>query len=125
MSETAVRLLVVGGIAVLALAAARAAWWLPAWRAGRSRLDLGDLDGRVLLFTDRRCTRCDTVRHMLEAAGEEFVEVCYEDDPDRWAGFGVEAVPLLVVRDASGRVTGRIGGVPRRARLERVLRRAE
>jgi glutaredoxin len=125
MSETAVRLLVVAAVAVLALVVARAAWWLPAWRAARRPIDLGGVEGRVVLFTDRRCTRCDTVRDMLTAAGVEFVEVRPDDDPDRWARTGVEAVPLLVVRDASGGVTGRIGGVPRRSRLGRLLRRAE
>jgi len=125
MGETAVRLLVVAGVVVAALVVARTAWWLPAWRAGRSRLDLIGVEGRVLLFTDRRCTRCDAVRDMLVAAGAGFLEIRYDDDPDRWARIGVEAVPLLVVREASGSVVGQIGGVPRRTRLERMLRHAE
>jgi hypothetical protein len=125
MSEGAVRVLVVGGIAVLALLAAWVAWWLPAWRAGRGHLDLSGVEGRILLFTDRRCTRCGTVRDMLAASGEEFEEIRFDDDPGLWAQIGVEAVPLLVVRDAAGRVTGKIAGVPRRARLQRVLSRAE
>jgi hypothetical protein len=61
---------------------------------------------------------------MLEEAGVVAEEVVFDDDPQVWVRIGVEAVPLVVIRDRSGIVVESIAGVPSRRRLERALRRA-
>jgi hypothetical protein len=121
MSELTVRLLVVGGVAALAALVAG----LAQFRARRRRIpdiDVTGFEGRILFFTERSCLSCDTVRALL--APFEVAEYRYEDDPQRLAGAGIAAVPVVVIRDGAGVVVDRIAGVPSMRRLVAGLRRA-
>jgi hypothetical protein len=124
MSEAGWRLLLVGGITLAAAAAAYAANRLRAARAAAAPVDVSGFEGRILLFTERSCRSCPVVRTMLEEAGAGFEEVRYEDRPEDHRRAGVGAVPLLVARDASGAVIGRIAGRPSKRALRRLLRDA-
>jgi len=120
MADVLVRVVVVIVVALAAVGAGRI--------AGRFRqpthptLDLAgtDLPTGVVLFTSTDCTNCAAARLALQRAGVEFREVTWELEGPVLESVHVEAVPLAVFRDASGRTVAQIGGVPR----SRALRRA-
>ena len=123
MAEEAWRILLVGGVAVLALVSAAVA---TRWRTGRierSALGPDDLPDRVNLFSSSSCPSCDRARSALGRTGVGFREVRYETEPELHLRAGVAAVPLLVIRDRSGRIVARIAGAPSRRRLRKALRR--
>lgn len=93
-------------------------------RAENARLDLSGIEGRVIFFSDAACRRCPAVRDALMAAGVEFEEMRYGEDPARFRATGAPAVPLVVVRDESGAEVGRIAGEVRARELRGLLRRA-
>ncbi len=110
MSDIGVRV----AVAVFAAGAALAvAGWA---RAGERRsaasapLDLSGFSGRLILFSDAGCRRCDQARAVLIDAGVSFEEAAYDREPDRVRSAGVTAVPLLVGRDAAGGEVGRVAG---------------
>jgi hypothetical protein len=120
MSEPALRaVLVVAALAVVA-GAVVVGRWLQRRRAGRLTLDLTGIEGRVILFSDTACARCDAVRDLLTDLGADFIEIAHGEG--RFGEIGVDAVPLVVVRGRDGAVTAQIGGVPGSARLRRALR---
>jgi glutaredoxin len=121
MSEPAVRLFVVGGVTVLAALVAGFAH-LRARRRRVPEIDAEGFEGRIIFFTERSCPSCDTVRELL--APFEVAEYRYEDDPERLSGAGVDAVPVVVIRDEAGLVVDRIAGVPSIRRLAAGMRRA-
>jgi glutaredoxin len=121
MTEEAGRILLVGAVAVLALISAALASRLRAGRVERSVLRLDELPDRVIVFTSDACAACTRIRAVLEKSGVSFREVRYEVEPELHRRVGVAAVPLLVIRDQSGRVAARIAGVPARRRLRRAL----
>jgi hypothetical protein len=121
MSDLTLRLVLVAGVIAIALLAA----FLGYRRSLRTRVDV-DVDGfggRVLFFTERSCAGCDRVRAMLSGV-DGVVEYRHEDDPERLADAGVTAVPVLVMRDATGGIADRIAGVPSVRRLSVGFRRA-
>ena len=127
MSDTAWRLTLVGSVTLGAVAVAWAASlrrWVDARAAASGPLDLSEVEGRVLLFSEASCRSCDTARARLEAAGVEYREVRYEEEPLVHRSAGVTAVPVIVVRTAGGAVVGRIAGKPSNRRLERLYQRA-
>lgn len=73
----------------------------------------------MLLFTDAACRRCDLVRDRLVTLAAGFTEIAFNHEPDLHRAIGVTGVPLLVVRDGSGRIVDRVAGVAsvRRIRL--------
>lgn len=121
MSDLAVRLLVVGGAAAVALGVALFAKRAERRRARRAPLDLSGIEGRVLFFTDAACRRCDVMRRRLEEAGAPFTEVRYDREPELHRRVGITGVPLVVVRDEEGNETARLAGVVSRRRLNRAV----
>ena len=119
-----------GGVvlALAAVASALAFAWganrLTRQRAERAPIDLTDIDGRVVFFSDTVCRRCDAAREALTSAGAHFEEVRYGDDPARFRATGAPAVPLIVVRDAGGAEVGRIAGEVRARVLRALLAKA-
>ena len=84
-------------------------------------LDLSGFPGRLVLFTDAGCRRCDQAKAVLVAAGAEFTEAAFDREPERLHAAGITAVPLLVGRDAAGAEVGRIAGRLGRRSLGRLL----
>lgn len=124
MSEVGWRIVLVGGVTLAALAAARLATRRRRAHLERRTIDTTGLEGRVVLFSSSRCPSCDRVRLLLEDAGVTFEEIRFEDRPDAHRAAGVEAVPLLVLRDGGGAVTAQVAGAPTPRRLHRSLRHA-
>jgi glutaredoxin len=122
MSEPLVRVILVVGIVLAAAAIARIAFILRAHRAAAARVDVSGLTGRVILFTESSCPTCTAARSALEASGVPYEEVSYSERPDELRAAGVEAVPLIVVRDPAGAVIGQMAGKPSEKALERLLR---
>lgn len=91
--------------------------------AASAPLDLSGFPGRLVLFTDAGCRRCDQARAVLVAAGADFAEAAFDREPERLRAAGITAVPLLVGRDASGAEVGRIAGRLGRRSLDRLLAR--
>ncbi len=118
-SDLLVRVLIVAGIVVMALAVAYGVPRFAAFRAGRRPLEISDLTGDVLLFSSRSCSRCDQVRSLLQSEGVEFGELEYEEHTGAWEVWGIPAVPMLVVRRAASDVT--LAGPVSRRRLRRAL----
>ena len=125
MNDTLLRLLVV--VAVIAVAA------VVGWIVGRVRRpphptvtvgDVGDRPG-VVLFTATTCSTCRDAIALLESMAVPFREVTDELEPQRFAAWGVVAVPVTVVIDENGEVTGTFSGVPRRSSLRKALSRAD
>ena len=89
-----------------------------------SQLRLDDIEGAVVFFSDAACKRCDLVRDRLDSIGADFVEIAFNHEPDLQREVGVTGVPLLVIRDDSGAIVGRIAGVASARRIRRVLARS-
>ncbi len=89
-----------------------------------SQLRLDDVEGSVLFFSDAACRRCDVMRDRLESIGADFVEIAFNHEPDLQRAIGVTGVPLLVIRDQSGTIVGRIAGVASAKRIGRLLARS-
>lgn len=117
MSDLALRLVVMGVAVGAAVGVASWARRRERRRALRAPLDLTGLDGEVLFFSDAMCSRCDVMRDRLVALGVEFHEIAYDRDPATHRRVGITGVPLVVVRDGTGREVRRFAGVPGRARL--------
>ena len=124
MSDPLARLALV--IVIVAVAAALA--WVahrirrpphPAVRVGEA----GDWPG-VVLFTSTTCPTCKEAIAELERLGVGFREVTNDLEPQRFASWGVTAVPLTVVIDADDAVVRTFSGVPSRRALRSALRRA-
>lgn len=122
MAESAIRVLI--GAAVVLTAVGVAGWARRAQRRGAvtAPLALDGIPGRIVLFSDAACARCDQARAVLETVGEPFSEVAFEADPGLMAAAGVGAVPLVVVRRADGTEVGRIAGKVSARRLRRLVK---
>lgn len=123
MSEPFARIALAVGATALALGVALQARAAERRKAASGPLDLTGVGGRLVLFTATGCRRCGRARAALIDAGAEFVEVEFDQDPDRVRAVGVTAVPLLVGRDASGAEVGRIAGRIGRRALARLVSR--
>ena len=91
----------------------------------RTPLRLEEVEGRVLFFTDVACRRCDLMRDRLVALAAGFAEIAFNHEPDLHRAIGVTGVPLLVVRDGSGRIVDRVAGVASVRRIRRALSRPD
>lgn len=89
-----------------------------------TQLRLDGVEGAVLFFSDVACRRCDLVRDRLESIGVDFVEIAFNHEPELQRAIGVVGVPLLVIRDDSGTIVGRMAGVPSARRIGRALARS-
>lgn len=124
MSDPVVRL---GIVLVIVVLAATAAWIArrlrrpphPAVRVGEA----GERPG-VVLFTSTTCPTCKEAIALLERLGVGFREITNDLEPQRFASWGVTAVPLTVVVDADGDVVDTFSGIPRTRALRASLRRA-
>lgn len=124
MSEAVLRVAAVG---VLALAAVGIG--LVAARWSRPSHPTVDLDGLglppgLVLFTSTGCSTCLEARVVAESFAVPIREVTNELEPALLERARVEAVPLTVVVDRSGRVVARFAGVPRRRALAKAIRKA-
>jgi glutaredoxin len=123
MNEAAARaLLIVAAIGVV-VATPLVARMRAAAAASRAPLDLSGLTGSILFFSDAACRRCERVRAMLERWAPSFVEIRHDTDRDAHQRAGVDAVPLVVVRDRHGAVVARFAGVPSARHLRRAIAR--
>ena len=123
MSDLWVRALIAAVFVLAALVIAATARDRQRRRAAVAPLDLSGIEGRVVLFTDITCTKCDEARSVLRHRGVEFVEIAYDRDPERFGEVGVEAVPVLVARGPDGGEVGRIAGKVTTRGLVRLLSR--
>lgn len=115
MSELGVRLVVVGGAAVLTVLLGLA---LRSGRWGRRRpVSLPGLATGVTLLSSSGCGSCDRLRATLEDLGVEFVEV---DAGDPRFPTTIDRVPTLVVLDENG-AGWALAGVPDRRRIAGLL----
>jgi glutaredoxin len=121
MDELALRLFVVVALVVVAVAAARAtrAWQDPT----HPPVDLTGtgLPTGVLVFTSSECVNCKAVRAALEELDVPFREVTWELEPGMFETWGIESVPLVVARDASGATVAQLSGKPSRRRLRSLV----
>lgn len=61
------------------------------------------LDPGVYLFTSEGCATCDEARAKLrDSSRSDFVEVVWEQEPDRFEALTVDAVPSVLVVDEGG-----------------------
>lgn len=123
MRDVAVRLLVAAAATAGALLVALWARVRRRRAAAAAPLDLSGFPGRLVLFTDAGCRRCDGARAVLAAAGADFTEAAFDLEPERVRAAGVTAVPLLVGRNSAGAEVGRIAGRLDRRALDRLLAR--
>lgn len=124
VNDTVVRLIVVAAVVLLAASIA--------WIVRRFRMpphpavtvgEVGDRPG-VVLFTSTTCSTCSDVIARLESLDVGFREVTNELEPQRFAAWGVAAVPVTVVVDAHGRAVATFSGIPRTRPLRRAMRDA-
>ncbi len=128
MSELAVRLIVVGAVAVVL-----ALLIVMALRGGRSRSPASvtlsglGLGPGFVLFTSATCPSCADARDVADRVlgPGRYVERAWEDDPDALTAAGIDEVPLVVVMGRRGRVRSVLRGVPDpfRLRVERIRSR--
>ena len=123
MSDIWIRVLVALAIVAIGLGATAVVRIRERRRAALAPLDLTGVSGRVLLFTDSACRRCDAARLALESAGVEFREIAYQHEPDLMRRVGVTGVPLIVGRRVDGAEVGRIAGKPGERAIKRLVHR--
>jgi hypothetical protein len=117
MSEIWFRLALVAGAVLVAVAVGSL---LRAMRQGRPiAIDPGDLRPGVYLFSSRQCLDCEPSRDQLvDALGADgFVEVKWEEEPERFREHGINSVPATIVvgDDGSGTlISGAPGAAVRR-----------
>jgi len=117
MSEIWLRLAVVAGAVLVAVALGSV---LRAMRRDRPMvIDPGDLRPGVYLFSSRECLDCEPSRDQLvDALGSDgFVEVKWEEEPERFREHGITGVPATIVvgDDGSGTlIPGAPGAAVRR-----------
>ena len=112
MTGQVARLLIATGVVGLALAiAAIASRIRKPMHPSVVVNDLADRPG-VVLFTSTDCSTCKKAIARLKEVGLAFREVTYELEPHQFESWGVVAVPLTVLVDASGDATTVFSGVP-------------
>ena len=123
MPDLAVRIAVAVAAAGVAIGVALQARASERHEAAAAPLDLTGFDGRLLLFTDAGCHRCDRAREVLVAARVAFEEAAFDRQPERLRAAGITAVPLLVGRNSAGEEVGRVAGRLGSRSLARLLAR--
>lgn len=121
MDDLVGRVFIAVVVVAAALIAARATRGLQ--RPTHPPVDLSatELPHGVLVFTSSDCDNCRAVRGALKDLGVSFREVTWELEPAVFEAAGIESVPLVVVRDASGATRGQMAGRPRRRRLRSLV----
>ena len=105
MSEIWLRLALVSGAVLVAVAVGSL---LRAMGQDRSIvIDPGDLRPGVYLFSSRECLECDPSRDQLvDALGADgFIEVRWEEEPERFREHGIDSVPVTIVVGDDGSAT--------------------
>jgi len=122
--EVVIRLGVVAALLVVAVVVARAAgrWQRPS----HPPVDVSDLAPTpgIVLFTSTDCSSCKAALAAVEGTGAPVREITWELEGATLEARGVEAVPLTVVVDATGRPVGQVSGVPPRRWLRAAWKRA-
>jgi glutaredoxin len=124
VSEPAIRLLVAIGVIVsaLLLAAVLNRYRRPV-HPTVSVGEVGDRPG-VVLFTSTDCSNCKRTIERLKKLDVPYREVTYELESQRFADWGVVAVPLTVFVDGDSHVEYAFTGVPSRRKLVRAAKAA-
>lgn len=105
MSEIWLRLVLVSGAVLVAVAVGSLL------RAGRQDrpivIDPGRLGPGVYLFSSRECLECEPSREQLvDALGADgFVEVRWEEEPEKFHEHGINSVPATIVVGDDGSAT--------------------
>jgi hypothetical protein len=115
VSETAVRLLIVGVVLVAILVAARRS---ASHRRARPRaVSRKDLLPGIYLFSSTTCETCREARRVLDRVYPgRYQEVRFDDDPAGFGGHEILRVPTVLVVTSGGNATS-FEGVPRPADL--------
>jgi hypothetical protein len=123
MSDAVVRLLVVGGSAIVVVAAALATrrWQRPT----HERVDVAGLalPPGIVIFTSTDCATCKQAIARVRGTGVPVREITWELERAMLERARVAAVPLTLVVGPDGSVLDQIVGVPRRRRLKRATGR--
>ena len=124
MTEPALRAILIGGVAAIAIAAG-----LLATRRRRSaqppvRVDGLGFDSAIVVFTSTDCSRCRKTMSQLSVLDATVREVAYELEPGLFESAGVDGVPLVVVMTPDGARSSQFAGAVGDFRLNRALARA-
>ncbi len=110
----------VGLVALMLVVAISAAVWLRRGKQNPIRdISSADLIPGVYLFTSESCPTCALARAQLSQALEDatYMEVRWEDQPEKFVELGVDAVPAILIVKVPG--IGRLyPGQPERALAE-------
>jgi glutaredoxin len=124
MNEAALRLVVVGAIAAVALVVV----WLLRRRAQRtgSPVDVTDLvTGRAaVVFTKDDCRTCVRTLERLRSLEIPVVQIRAEEHPGELASRAITGVPVTVIVDEDGASRGQFRGLPPVRSLRRAVGRA-
>ncbi len=121
MNDVAFRLLVVAGVAVIAVVAALVARRLAVPRHPPLRSAGVALPPGLVVFTATTCDRCREALTVARATGVPLREITYELEGQMFASLGVDGVPLTLVVDQEGNARRLLAGVPARRTLRRAL----
>lgn len=124
MGEPALRALLVAAVVIAGLLVVIGSRVGERLRVRRAPLRLNDIEGRILFFSASHCSRCDSVRSVLDRLRLQYREVAHEEAPGVQERVGVSSVPLVVVRDETGAEVARFAGRISARRLRRAVAEA-
>lgn len=62
-----------------------------------------DLAAGVYLFTSEGCSTCEAARSKMDGSlSDEYTELVWEREPERFHALGVDAVPSVLIVDGKG-----------------------
>lgn len=124
MTDLLVRVLVVGGAAIAAVAIGLLARRRRGTSQPPARVERLGVEAAVIAFTSTDCSNCKEVMRRLSRLDVPVREVAYELEPAAFEAAEVEAVPLVVVMTPEGARSQQFGGLVDVVRLRRALSRA-
>lgn len=94
------------GLVIGALAVAACVTLIQRWRTRRPirAVDIAGTAPGVYFFSSSTCPTCERAREKLNArlGKHGYTEYAWENDPERFADFDVDAVPTVVILEEGG-----------------------